>query len=505
MEKVTSQFDRSRVAPTLFLWLVAGSLFVTLCVFCTLRAIGPVSCTSKKNDLVIRCLKFTEAPRVPDIQPESVFIRSFETRPLKNIIRMHRDNVGAYASQQGYNYAFTTEKPHFEPTLPINWVKLQLAQHIFRTEPMARVFVWIDVNALVVHNHITVNDIIRESPSSSIYIGKDSPNRKKDPLCAGIFFIRNTSVGRQFVDDCLTQYMQNTKCMNSSGEHTVTGAYAGECYEQGVMNQLCKSDMYKDHVYILDRSAVTNHITINPNSWISHIYIGKPETEEVMRNFITANEKWLPLRRATTVRGDAPVRACIILTAYATPERISMYTNILHQWINANVKTPIYVIDSAGLNLLANIITGQKNYTYVCFQQPTTLPQKNRPSLTERTSLERLMLERPEILQYNMCFKITCKYFVPNMDAIIARVPHGTDMVLQYTHTRKEEHTECIGMTPTVLQRVLQRVNKNTSLEHAVILEIKHTPDLKRFRLQPVPIPYSHRVKRNNRSTLKYL
>jgi hypothetical protein len=104
-----------------------------------------------------------------------------------------------------------------------------------------------------------------------------------------------------------------------------------------------------------------------------------------------------------------------------------------------------------------------------------------------------------------MCFKITGKYFVPNMDAIIARVPHGTDMVLQYTHTRKAENTECIGMTPTVLQRVLRRVKKNTTLEHAVIHEIKHTPNLKRYRLQPVPIPYSNRVKRANLTTLEYL
>lgn len=422
---------------------------------------------------------------------------------------MHRDNVSEYASQQGYNYTFTNEKPHFQPELPVYWVKLQLAQHIFRTEPTARVFVWIDADALVVHNHITVNDIIRESPSSSIYIGQDNPNRQKDPLCAGVFFIRNTGVGRQFVDDCLTQYIKNKKCTNSSGEQTLAGAYAGECYEQGVMNQLCQSDMYKDHVYILDRSTVTNHVEINPNSWISHIYGEKPHTEKVMRNFINADEKWLPLRRATTVRGammhqDAPVRACIILTAYATPKRIPMYTNILQQWINDNVKTRIYVIDSAGLNLLADV-TRQGKYTYVCFQQPTTLPQKNRPSLTERTSLERLMLERPEILQYDMCFKITGKYFVPNMDAIIARVPHGTDMVLQYTHTRKAENTECIGTTPTVLQRVLRRVKKNTTLEHAVIHEIKHTPNLKRYRLQPVPIPYSNRVKRANLTTLEYL
>lgn len=283
---------------------------------------------------------------------------------------------------------------------------------------------------------------------------------------------------------CLTQYA------NNSGEH-----------EQGIINQLCKSDIYRDHVQILDKSTVTNHNAINPNSWISHIYGDEQHTEKAMHNFINAFEKWLPLSRAA----NAPVRACIILTAYATPERISIYTNMLQQWIYADVKTPIYVIDSGGLNMLATILAEAKNFTYVCYTQQKTVGRKNRPSITERTSLERLMLERPEILQHNMCFKITCKYFVPNIDAIIARVPHDADMVLQYTHTSKEENTEFIGMTPLILQHVLQRVNKNTNLEHAVVQEIALNPNFKRYRLQPIPIPYSNRVKRTDNSTLKYL
>ena len=76
-------------------------------------------------------------------------------------------------------------------------------------------------------------------------------------------------------------------------------------------------------------------------------------------------------------------------------------------------------------------------------------------------------------------------------------------MVLQYTHTSKEENTEFIGMTPLILQHVLQRVNKNTNLEHAVVQEIALNPNFKRYRLQP--IPYSNRVKRTDNSTLKYL
>lgn len=179
------------------------------------------------------------------------------------------------------------------------------------------------------------------------------------------------------------------------------------------------------------------------------------------------------------------------------------YKKTLRRWSDAALETPIYVIDSAGQHLLAD---PHQNYTYVCFQQPeSTLPQKSRVSVTERASLERLVRERPEILTCQLCFKITGKYFVPHMDAIIRRVPHDADLVLQHAHTRRTENTECVGMTPRILVRVLRRVNKRTTLERAVAQEITEFPDLKRVRLQPIPILSEDRVARSDGSVLAYL
>lgn len=215
---------------------------------------------------------------------------------------------------------------------------------------------------------------------------------------------------------------------------------------------------------------------------------------------LQSNEMWLPQCRARSA-----ARCCIMLTTYATPERVGEYKTVLQNWLRANMQVPIYVVDSAGLNLLrAN--AGEK-YTYVCFQQPPDTLKRSGPSLLERASIYRLLCEHPEIAEMDMVFKVTGKYFIPGMDAIIARVPPDTDMVLQHRRAfaYHSQNTEVVGMRPFLLLRTLSRVTGTNSWEKTTATEIHRCVNLKVVRLRKIRIAAEHRVRRSNRSILTYL
>jgi hypothetical protein len=133
-------------------------------------------------------------------------------------------------------------------------------------------------------------------------------------------------------------------------------------------------------------------------------------------------------------------------------------------------------------------------------RRPTFSAAAASSSSLEQESLRRVFEAHPEILRdYDLVFKITGDYFIPAMDAVIARIPHDTDVVLPYgggprKAGSKSENVEVIGMRPELWGRVLDRavVVPSRRLERAVGEEISKTRGLKRVRLPPIAI--AHRV-----------
>lgn len=261
------------------LLMVLVSVFVTLvvCGYARVRWAEPGAWT--RDDAA-----------VPDPPPSSIFIRSFETRPLENLIRIHVDNLTAYAARHGYNYTFNRTTPKFALELPVYWVKLQLAAELFDTTPAARVFMWIDTDAIVARPEVAIADVLRESPSSSVFIGKDHyaslvKRWRRTTLCAGVFLVRNNRVGRAFVHQCLAAYVGDRACRDASGKPAVLGRWGGRCYEQGVMNKVCRSAAFKDHVFILGPRTIRNCTELDRRAWVSHVFGDKANTEKEFVRF----------------------------------------------------------------------------------------------------------------------------------------------------------------------------------------------------------------------------
>ena len=420
--------------------------------------------TSKsKYDFVVRAA-FMPLPQT--LPPESVFIRSFENRPLKHI-RIHTDNLTDYASRHGYNYSFSTELPVFDIKLAPYWMKLQLAKQMLEEEPGAQVFMWIDSDALVMHKHIKIDSVLQLSPSSSIFIGRDFGF---PTLNAGVFLIRNNATGRAFINDCLEHYMTNPQCKDENGNYALNGTWAGVCYEQGVMNRLFHKK-YNNDVCVLDESTISNSITLKPNAWVSHVFGDKKRMFKQLSEALSSRETWLPVTRHPYV----PVRACLVLF---TPQHMSMSD----KW-RARLHLPVFVVD------------GNRDESY----------KQNSEQNSEQHLLEHLFRERPEVLGYDMIVKITSTYFVEDVDDVVARIPPDTDMMLQYRHTGSEQNTECIGMKPDIFSSVLKRVSLGQNFKRAVSEEVKQNKLFKVVRLPPITVSREDILNMNMPEPLTYL
>jgi hypothetical protein len=65
-------------------------------------------------------------------------------------------------------------------------------------------------------------------------------------LNAGVFIFKNSTIGKQCIDDCIKEYGKDG-CLND--DLSLNCGYSGRCYEQGVMNVIIKS-VYKDYTYV---------------------------------------------------------------------------------------------------------------------------------------------------------------------------------------------------------------------------------------------------------------
>lgn len=206
---------------------------------------------------------------------------TIETRE-NNVIRVHNQNIQTYCDQYGYEYIFISHYQNPSLDLPVYWWKLQYIKDRMEAQDKKMDYIlWLDSDTIIA-NYRRLEDIVGLAPSASIFIGKDFfPDPQSQVYCSGVFMLKNNNVGKQFVDDCLNTYINNPKC-KVSGKYTLEGDWAGECFEQGVMNNLLKNK-YSFDVFELSPEYVLNG-TANFSGFIVHIFDNKQNVFDKIHN-----------------------------------------------------------------------------------------------------------------------------------------------------------------------------------------------------------------------------
>ena len=401
-----------------------------------------------------------------------VAIVTLETRKMKELLSIHNNSFMNYANYHGYKYIFF-DKYESVKNLPIYWQKLEILLDILKDKNNDYVM-WVDSDTLVAHPRVSLNIILNQS-DSSIFIGKDEPYKDNNAFCAGIFIIKNNDIGINFLNDCINTYTNRPQCINNNQEYILFGEWAGECYEQGIMNELINSK-YSNDVYNIPEQYVKNQEK-DPfafNALIVHQFGDKNLCLKRFKEYLN-NNKLLPI-----IPNKTPLKFCVLLTMYCSPEKYNTYYDIVIKWLN-NTNLPIFVIDSYGNEPNLFNISSSKLQIH-SFQQKNKEVILN-PSVSEKESLLKA-LEFFDFSEYDIIFKVTGKYYSCMFEKFLQYIPTDAQIILQYNRITDRENSEIVGIKTTLFKQIIDKININTTFEKV----LKNIKNLITYTLPPLSI-----------------
>lgn len=207
---------------------------------------------------------------------KNIAIVTLETRESEMLF-IHNKNIEEYCKIHGYTYIFTNSYEN-KLKLPIYWKKIQLVKEILENNNFDYVL-WLDSDTLIIDKSIPLEVILEED--KSIYMGKDMNSELN--LNAGVFIIKNNRIGLSFLNECIELYINRDKCKDEFGNYSLNGKWSGECYEQGIMNELIKNK-YFNKFKLFDDHIVLNTNTPNTTCFILHLFGGTEKHKELKRN-----------------------------------------------------------------------------------------------------------------------------------------------------------------------------------------------------------------------------
>lgn len=203
--------------------------------------------------------------------PKILFV-TFDNRPNLKYVKMHNKNINDYAKKWNYEYIFIDKCDY-----NVYWCKLYIVLKYLNSENYDYV-VWLDSDTVINNYDICFGDILTNY-DKDIFIGDDN-----HPLFyltnAGVFVIRNTNIGKQFLIDCIKNFYSN--CLTKDGK--LNGIWAGTCYEQGTMN-LIIAKKYSNNTFILPKNIIYNKDICRHDVFILHMYnSSEPDREKCFLN-----------------------------------------------------------------------------------------------------------------------------------------------------------------------------------------------------------------------------
>lgn len=184
---------------------------------------------------------------------------TYDNRYKEEYVSIHNYNMRSYTEKYGYEYKFYNRCND-----NVYWCKIFMVLDALKKNKYDYV-IWLDSDTVIKNFDIDIGDVFNKF-SSDIFIGSDN-NRNYDITNAGVFAIKNTETGINFLNDCIN-YVSD-KCLNTDG--TLKGAWAASCYEQGIMNILI-ADKYSKNTTILTNKIIFNYNVCSDDVFIMHLY-----------------------------------------------------------------------------------------------------------------------------------------------------------------------------------------------------------------------------------------
>ena len=181
-------------------------------------------------------------------------------------IKYHDLNCKKYSRIHGYSYIRLNNCDPIESST--YWCKIYKVKKFLESGNYDYVL-WLDSDTIFTNFDTSIDYYISKMGEPDIIISNDSNSYI---LNAGIFLIKNSNIGRSFINDCINTIENNSNCILDGKEQ---GMWAGACYEQGVINILLHEKYNKDY-YFDEGDLIKNIINFDINkeynlSLITHL------------------------------------------------------------------------------------------------------------------------------------------------------------------------------------------------------------------------------------------
>jgi hypothetical protein len=194
----------------------------------------------------------------PIHKQNKILLLSIDDRPHLDYIKIHNDNLAKYAKKYNYDYIFLTKTMY-----DVYWSKLYLVLKYLQSNKYDYVM-FFDSDTIIINDHIQINDIIN-SYNSDILISDDNFQKIGN---AGLFIIKNSDIGKQFLIDCINSL--DTRCLDDK-KNKLHGMWGMTCYEQGQMNLQIKNKYHK-YTTLLDKNLLLNTDACKTSNFALHLY-----------------------------------------------------------------------------------------------------------------------------------------------------------------------------------------------------------------------------------------
>lgn len=431
-----------------------------------------------------------EAKQIQDRYKPKIVIITEENRPLNELIEIHNASLRQYSDYHGYDYRFTSA---YKSDSPVYWHKIEWMKEILENERVDYVM-WLDSDTLAVDKHVPLTAVIACDPRADVYIGLDGDvwHVANPPMNAGIFMVKNSEGGKGFLNACLNKVKSNKDCY-SDGKITLNSRWAGDCYEQGVMNRILRTTGYAQNVCIIRPPLFNNGPAIGSdikNSLFVHRYGNKDQCVELFKKLNKQTEK-LPV-----VPNQNPLRVCVLLTMYGDKKRLPMYSQVLQKWASQS-SLPIFIIDSCGENLFQDQI--DQRFRYCQYKEP----ERSNISMAEIASIERaLQYYGYEITKFDLICKVTGKYWIPDLEKILHYVPEDADLVVQHRQDTHGQNSEMFAIRPAAMYNLIAAVRQHQGMERG-LKALSQSGQLRKYRFPLMKL--DGYVERSDKSKINFL
>lgn len=195
----------------------------------------------------------------PIVKKNKILFITYDNRYKEEYVLIHNYNMKKYTEQYDYEYKFYNRCND-----NVYWCKIFMVLDALKKNKYDYV-IWLDSDTVIKNFDIDIGEIFNKF-SSDIFIGSDN-NSSYDITNAGVFVVKNTKIGINFLNDCIN-YVSD-KCINDDG--SLKGKWAASCYEQGVMNILI-ADKYSKNTTILTNDIIFNYNVCSDDVFIMHLY-----------------------------------------------------------------------------------------------------------------------------------------------------------------------------------------------------------------------------------------